>query len=172
MALNKQGNLNAFLDVSAGSGTRAPRQRQAYASKRLQRVLTDFRESQKAGSTASSEKSRSRSGSESEQGSGPEKKRRKTAPGATSSAKGKARRSGKVALRKGAGSSSKGKKRSKGKEAASSDEDAFVGSGGEPDVVDIEVPLAVKLRPRPKPRPIRKVAKTNEPSPDGSEGEV
>ena len=169
MALNKQGNLNGFLDVSAGSGTRAPRQRQAYASKRLQRVITDFRKSQKAGSTASSEKSRSRSGSESEQGSGPEKKRRKTAPAATRSAKGAARRSGKVAGQKHAGSSSKGKKRSKD---GSTDEDAFVGSGGDPDVVDIEVPLAVKLRPRPKPRPIRKVVKTNDPSPDGSEGEV
>lgn len=172
MALNKQGNLNAFLDVSAGSGTRAPRQRQAYASKRLQRVITDFRKSQKAGSTASSEKSRSRSGSESEKDSGPEKKRRKTAPTATSSAKGTAKRSGKVAGQKRAGSSSKGKKRSKGKEDVSSDEDTFVGSGGDPDVVDIEVPLAVKLRPRPKPRPIRKVAKTNEPSPDDSEAEV
>ncbi|CAK5268406.1 unnamed protein product [Mycena citricolor] len=40
--LNKQGNLNTFLDVS-GSGTIAPRQRQAYTSKRLQKVVSDFR---------------------------------------------------------------------------------------------------------------------------------
>ncbi|KAI4518714.1 PIN domain-like protein [Schizophyllum commune Loenen D] len=40
---NKQGTLNSFLDVSLGTGTHAPRKRQAYASKRLQQVVSDFR---------------------------------------------------------------------------------------------------------------------------------
>lgn len=39
---NRQGNLNEFLDIGDG-GTHAPRKRQAYASKRLQQVVTDFR---------------------------------------------------------------------------------------------------------------------------------
>ncbi|KAI5836392.1 hypothetical protein K523DRAFT_258483 [Schizophyllum commune Tattone D] len=39
----KQGTLNSFLDVSLGTGTHAPRKRQAYASKRLQQVVSDFR---------------------------------------------------------------------------------------------------------------------------------
>lgn len=49
-ALNRQGNLNEYLDISAGSGTHAPRHRQVYASKRLQQVISDFRKQQKNGS--------------------------------------------------------------------------------------------------------------------------
>lgn len=45
-ALNKQGNLNEFLNVAGGSGTAAPRKRQAYASKRLQQIVSDFRSQQ------------------------------------------------------------------------------------------------------------------------------
>ncbi|EIW84325.1 hypothetical protein CONPUDRAFT_100293 [Coniophora puteana RWD-64-598 SS2] len=43
---NKQGNLNVFLDVSSGTGSYAPRKRQAYGSKRLQQVVSDFRKEQ------------------------------------------------------------------------------------------------------------------------------
>jgi DNA excision repair protein ERCC-5 len=46
-ALNRQGNLNEFFDVTSGSGTAAPRKRQAYASKRLQQIVSDFRKQQK-----------------------------------------------------------------------------------------------------------------------------
>ncbi|KAG1750845.1 hypothetical protein EDB19DRAFT_2009468 [Suillus lakei] len=35
-AMNRQGNLNSFFDVVPGSGSYAPRKRQAYGSKRLQ----------------------------------------------------------------------------------------------------------------------------------------
>ncbi|KAK7033213.1 hypothetical protein R3P38DRAFT_2619130 [Favolaschia claudopus] len=48
-ALNKQGDLNGFFDI-AGSGTVAPRKRQAYSSKRLQQVVSDFRKKRKLGS--------------------------------------------------------------------------------------------------------------------------
>jgi DNA excision repair protein ERCC-5 len=44
--LNKQGNLNEFFDITAGSGTYAPTKRQAYASKRLQHVVSEFRSAQ------------------------------------------------------------------------------------------------------------------------------
>ncbi|KAJ7928931.1 hypothetical protein B0H13DRAFT_2228860 [Mycena leptocephala] len=48
-ALNKQGDLNGFFDIS-GSGIVAPRKRQAYASKRLQQVVSDYRKKRKHGS--------------------------------------------------------------------------------------------------------------------------
>lgn len=42
-AINKQSNLNSFFDITAGVGSYAPKQKQAYASKRLQKVVSDFR---------------------------------------------------------------------------------------------------------------------------------
>ncbi|KAG9018251.1 DNA repair protein rad2 [Tulasnella sp. 427] len=42
-AINKQSNLNSFFDITAGTGSYAPKQKQAYASKRLQKVVSDFR---------------------------------------------------------------------------------------------------------------------------------
>ncbi|KAF8575156.1 PIN domain-like protein [Ramaria rubella] len=45
-AANKQGTLNNYFDISLGSGTYAPRRRQAYSSKRLQQVVADFRAAQ------------------------------------------------------------------------------------------------------------------------------
>ncbi|KAF9490373.1 PIN domain-like protein [Pleurotus eryngii] len=44
-ALNKQGTLNEYFDLSVGQSTYAPRKRTAYASKRLQKVVADFRKS-------------------------------------------------------------------------------------------------------------------------------
>ena len=41
--MNKQSNLNGFFDISAGAGTYAPHQKNAYASKRLQKLVTNFR---------------------------------------------------------------------------------------------------------------------------------
>ncbi|KAG6900803.1 hypothetical protein C0993_000122 [Termitomyces sp. T159_Od127] len=58
-ALNKQSNLTEFFDMSTGSGTFAPKKRQAYASKRLQNVVDDFR--RKRGRTSESFSSRSQS---------------------------------------------------------------------------------------------------------------
>lgn len=45
-ALNKQGTLNGFFDMSVGTGAYAPRKRQPYASKRLQKVVSEFRKEQ------------------------------------------------------------------------------------------------------------------------------
>ncbi|KAF8501684.1 hypothetical protein F5888DRAFT_1875010 [Russula emetica] len=46
-ALNRQGNLNEFFGVKSTGGVIAPRNRKAYASKRLQQVVNDFREQQR-----------------------------------------------------------------------------------------------------------------------------
>jgi DNA excision repair protein ERCC-5 len=43
---NKQGTLNGFFDVSVGTGAYEPRKRQAYESKRLQKVVSEFRKEQ------------------------------------------------------------------------------------------------------------------------------
>ncbi|OJA13616.1 hypothetical protein AZE42_03967 [Rhizopogon vesiculosus] len=54
-SMNRQGNLTSFFDVAPGSGSYAPKKRQAYGSKRLQQVVTDFRKQQaqrKRGSTS------------------------------------------------------------------------------------------------------------------------
>lgn len=51
---NKQGTLSAFFDISVGTGTYAPRKKQAYASKRLQKIVQDYRKERKqqGGSTS------------------------------------------------------------------------------------------------------------------------
>ncbi|GJJ08585.1 hypothetical protein Clacol_002804 [Clathrus columnatus] len=51
-AVNKQGTLNNYFETSFGSGISAPRRRQAYSSKRLQQVVTDFRAAQKSAGIA------------------------------------------------------------------------------------------------------------------------
>jgi len=43
-ALNQQSNLNEYFGVNSAGGVIAPRNRKAYASKRLQQVVNDFRE--------------------------------------------------------------------------------------------------------------------------------
>ncbi|KIK41973.1 hypothetical protein CY34DRAFT_172258 [Suillus luteus UH-Slu-Lm8-n1] len=53
-AMNRQGNLNSFFEVAPGSGSYAPRKRQAYGSKRLQQVVTDFRNQQAKRNTSAS----------------------------------------------------------------------------------------------------------------------
>lgn len=69
--MNKQGDLNEFFDISSGSGTRAPRQRQAFASRRLQQVISDFRKQQRSGSITPESRSPSRATSK-DSGSGNE----------------------------------------------------------------------------------------------------
>ena len=83
--MNKQGNLNEFFDVSAGSGTQAPRKRQAYTSKRLQQVVSEFRnERAKLKASKPPTPAASKSGGESSaemsesEADGPAKKRRNT----------------------------------------------------------------------------------------------
>lgn len=46
VSMNRQGNLNGFFDMAPGAGLCVPRKRQAYASKRLQQVVSDFRKEQ------------------------------------------------------------------------------------------------------------------------------
>lgn len=159
LALNKQGNLNEFFDVSAGSGTYAPRKRQAYASKRLQQVVSDFRKRRKSGSSSPTPDSQLQSDSPSGDEEASPAKKRKTGTSSTSKrgkAKGRAesslvraKRGGKVKDPLVSGKKSKTKTKT---DLLSDEEDAFP----ETDIVNIEVPLSAELRPRPKPRPAYK----------------
>ncbi|KAH7913580.1 hypothetical protein BJ138DRAFT_1177958 [Hygrophoropsis aurantiaca] len=45
-SMNRQGDLNGYLNVATAGGSYAPRKRQAYGSKRLQQVVSDFRKQQ------------------------------------------------------------------------------------------------------------------------------
>ena len=151
--MNKQGNLNEFFDVSAGSGTYAPRKRQAYSSKRLQQVVSEFRSEKaklKTGNspTPAASEGSTGSGADNDIDEGPTKKRRKTKAkgkekeGAARRGKGRGRATATPAARKKATS----------KPAGDSEEDGddYVGDTG--DVVGF-VP---QLRPRPKPKPAYK----------------
>jgi DNA excision repair protein ERCC-5 len=57
-AANKQSNLDAYLGGSIGSvgGSAVPRKRQAYTSKRLQKVVTDYRDEQRKRSRANAKR--------------------------------------------------------------------------------------------------------------------
>lgn len=91
-AMNKQGNLNDFFDVTSGNGTYAPRKRQAYASKRLQQVVSDWRREQQKPTGESEE--------------GPAKKKVKTkSPAGASRKKGGRARGGSTRKEKHASSS-------------------------------------------------------------------
>ncbi|KAG5646986.1 hypothetical protein DXG03_001710 [Asterophora parasitica] len=167
-ALNKQSNLSNFFDMSAGSGTYAPKKRQVYASKRLQNVVDDFRKSTKRarGSVALASGSGSRSGqsdSDEDFDSTPAKKRKKVGNGngkgksrAAASFSGKGR--GKTAT---AQAPAKGQRRARAKKKPSSDDDFQVEDVSDPEATLVEIPpdpvVAARLRPRPKPRPKRKM---------------
>ncbi|KAK0485261.1 hypothetical protein IW261DRAFT_1461585 [Armillaria novae-zelandiae] len=146
-AMNRQGNLNGFFDVAAGSGTFAPRRRQAYASKRLQQVVSDFRKKRKAavGSSGSVDEG---SDSDVNEEDITVKKKAKT------SSKGKTGRES-ISHRRGRGRG-RGRPSSTRKTAehSSSEDDEF----REEAVMTVEAPLSAQLRPRPKPKPIYKGA--------------
>ncbi|KAI5122769.1 hypothetical protein M0805_009851 [Coniferiporia weirii] len=63
-AANRQGTLNDFFSVSLGNGAAEPRKNQAYASRRLQALVTEHRKAQKqrTGSNASTSRSGSTTG--------------------------------------------------------------------------------------------------------------
>ncbi|KIM39948.1 hypothetical protein M413DRAFT_19658 [Hebeloma cylindrosporum] len=172
-ALNKQGNLNTYLDITAGSGTHAPRQRQAYASKRLQQVISDFRKAQKSGSLTPSSRSGSvavqdedegnNNGSGSEEEERPKKRKRKQStpiasgsktkkgprpPAKVSRGRGRAKRKGKARVANSASPDN-------GDSGMSGEDDAFVPSGVDA-VADRDVLHEFTLRPRPKPKPKQK----------------
>ena len=175
--MNKQSNLNTFLDISAGSGTHAPRQRQAYASKRLQQVISDFRKAQKSGSVTPSSPSGSTaiqgddhngdSGGE-EEGRPAKKRKRKLSAPITfdSKVKGGSRSRAPVTVSRGRGRArAKGKARGTNSRKSTSPSDNGLDMSGEDDedgafiaaavdaVIDREVLHEFTLRPRPKPRP-------------------
>ncbi|KAF7336705.1 PIN domain-like protein [Mycena venus] len=138
-ALNKQGDLNGYFDI-AGSGTVAPRQRQAYASKRLQQVVSDFRKKRKHSSKSPAAPDTPDGNSQSEDDSDvPTTKKVKVGKAKTGTAtkRGTGRSRGRGA-----------KKGSSRKKVASEDEAEFEG-----DAVGSESgpAQAAKLRPRPKP---------------------
>uniref|UniRef100_A0A0W0EXN2 XPG-I domain-containing protein n=2 Tax=Moniliophthora roreri TaxID=221103 RepID=A0A0W0EXN2_MONRR len=162
-ASNKQGSLNEFFDVSGGSGTLAPRKRQAYASKRLQQVVSDFRKKRRsASSIPAGDDGDVDNENDAELGGAPPAKRAKSStsrkgqaqssPGVTQGTRGRGAKRG----RNGRGGS-----RGRGRRTASavpsgigdiddSDESAEF---NQTEATEEPLPLAVDLRPRPKPKP-------------------
>ncbi|KAJ7030398.1 hypothetical protein C8F04DRAFT_1113495 [Mycena alexandri] len=134
-ALNKQGNLDGFFDIT-GSGTIAPRKRHAYASKRLQQVVSDFRKKRKHGSKSPAASTGENSPSEDEDV--PVKKK----------AKGKSKAVSAPKRGTGRGRGRGAKKGSSRKKMVSEDEAEF--QGVEPEAKS-GLGLTAQLRPRPKP---------------------
>lgn len=186
-AVNQQSNLNDFLGVGGGSGTMAPRQRQAYASKRLQEVVKDFRKRRAGASREQSAAVEAKEDDDGEEREGPpaKKKRKATAGAAGTKRKGKAKAKSMAAegdeageagietsstnKRKTAPRKKAGAAKRRGKKKASTPNESDEDSGSEFDetgdgTVDVEVPLKVELRPRPKPRPLKRPL---EKSPEG-----
>ncbi|KZT07787.1 PIN domain-like protein [Laetiporus sulphureus 93-53] len=144
--LNKQGNLTSFFDVPLG-GNAAPRKRQAYASKRLQQVVSDFRkERARQQSVEASAAERDASFSDKEPEEKPAKRRKTTA------SKGKSQdRGGKKAARGRGGKTARGRRAKR----TSEKRQATLASEGDKDAPNEPhsppPPLAVNLRPRPTP---------------------
>ncbi|KAF9485169.1 PIN domain-like protein [Pholiota conissans] len=178
-ALNKQGTLNDYLDLSAGNGSYAPRQRQAYASKRLQQVISDFRKSRKNGSVrpqspAASTNVEQEQNSDYEEATATKKRKRSETP-ASEGSKGKGKAKAKVSTSRPAraargaagGAKARGRGRGgksragKGKAREFSESDEDTGSPSERDdftppqndEVVMHREIELNLRPRPKPRP-------------------
>ncbi|KAJ7707605.1 hypothetical protein B0H17DRAFT_1033205 [Mycena rosella] len=135
-ALNKQGDLNGFFDVT-GSGSAVPRKRQAYDSKRLQQVVSEFRKKRKHGSKSPAAGAQSEN-SQSEDDI-PVKKKTKTGKAKTVS----------VAKRGTARGRGRGAKKSTSRKKVISDDEAEFQSA-EVNTVP-ESGSAGRLRPRPKP---------------------
>jgi len=184
-ALNRQGNLNDFLDISAGSGTHAPRKNRAYESKRLQQVISDFRKKKRQDNSSNAPVSASQSGSQDESedvqeetsikrqrtssttGESAIKKKGRTTTTASSASRGKRKpgTSSAVARGRGRGRGRTGQTRaqarkSKAHESSSELSEENMGDG---DSDDIFVPAATgeanQPKPRPRPRPTYKGAR-------------
>ncbi|KAF9647971.1 PIN domain-like protein [Thelephora ganbajun] len=152
-AANKQSNLDAYFGDSIGSvgGSAVPRKRQAYTSKRLQKVVTDYREEQRKRSrdlnVDGSRERDPRSGSVT--GTGKTSKPATAAPTKRKGAgeKCKTRKSSKVTST--ASRSTKRKKRA-------NDSDDYDDEGEYADADEV-----APLPARPRPKPVRKKANTN-----------
>jgi DNA excision repair protein ERCC-5 len=142
--------LNDFFDITGGSGTYAPRNRQAYASKRLQQVVNDFRSKRKRGFASPAPSSRSQSGSESEKEPVPTKKKKTAADKGKGNARASTSRREKGGARARGGGSPWRPKQTMG----SSTDDEFEGTK-EPQQEFFDNPpdpvVVARLRPRPKP---------------------
>ncbi|EPQ52893.1 hypothetical protein GLOTRDRAFT_10815, partial [Gloeophyllum trabeum ATCC 11539] len=157
-ALNRQGNLNTFLDVTAGSGTYAPRKRQAYTSKRLQEVVTNFRKQRsKSGDAASASASPAPQEGAEEESRQPAAKKRKTGAkkngeAVQSTAKRGAAKEAKASKR-GRGRAASSKRRARKSDTEDDEGSDFAGRSQAPsgDGDESAEPLRVQLRPRPKP---------------------
>ncbi|KAI0719319.1 hypothetical protein C8T65DRAFT_636320 [Cerioporus squamosus] len=183
---NAQGNLAGFFDIPLG-GNAAPRKRQAYTSKRLQQVVSDFRK-QQAKLRNSSTPSAEGEGDESDfkpdtEIAPPAKKRKKTGEG---KGKGKAKTKADAAggadvgappvrgdggrgSGRGRGRGGKRASKKRARSASDSEDDESVAEE-QPAAADIPAPSREELglRPRPKPRPVRKSA----PGAEEAEGQV
>ena len=182
-ALNKQGNLNEFLDVSAGSGTYAPRKSRAFQSKRLHEVISEFRKKKRQQNGSNTPDPASQPGDGDSQGEnedveteeGMSRKRQRTTMekkgGTTTPSRGKgkfgtssavARGNGGKGRRKGRGGTCRTRARkSKNQESLSELSEEDVNEDGDNDefvpgpAKDSEA-VEVNLRPRPRPRPTYK----------------
>lgn len=188
-AMNRQGNLLGFLDVPAGGAV--PRKRQAYTSKRLQQVVSDFRKKQAANANSEAEgpgssRSGDVSGAEENETEERPKKRKKTtakekegASGSAGATRGTSKRGARGTGGRGRGARGcggvKATRGTKGKKAAVAAATQDVsGSEAEDDfdatMQDPPEPLNVSLRPRPKPTPIPKPSVV--PSEEGDDPDV
>ncbi len=173
---NAQGNLAGYFDLPIGANA-APRKRQAYASKRLQQVVTDFRKQQaRQRNSATPSLGDDGDASDSEpnvEESRPAKKRRKTdesKPKGKGRGKGKAKaaegKDGASSTARGGGGPGRGRGRGRGAKRTSKkrerspseteEDEEFVGD--QPPATNLPGPSREELglRPRPKPRPVVK----------------
>lgn len=101
-ALNRQGNLNEFFGVNSAGGVIAPRNRKAYASKRLQQVVNDFREQRRKEGKSSKKTNNGTSSAQDESSSSSSLEGNDTAPRPVAK-RGKGRRGGLVGAAAGKG---------------------------------------------------------------------
>ncbi len=150
---NQQGSLTSFFDVPVGGA--APRKRQAYASKRLQQVVSDFRKRQaadrKSGSRSQSAGSNDQEESDPETmpASRPQKKRKTGGEQGTRGARGRGRGRGRARGRGRGGAAARRKKN----DDVETTEESSVSEGELPSIA--ETP-SVPDKPRPRPRPAYK----------------
>lgn len=187
-ALNRQNNLNEFLDISAGSGTHAPRRNRAYESKRLQQVISEFRKKQRSssntpvpGSQTGDGNSQDESESVKEVEEGTSRKRQRTSSKTngksgvkkgrtTASSRGKGKSGTSLAVTRGRGRGGSGQTRTRARKSKVQESSSELGEQMDEDEdSDVFVPGAandaisqtgeVNLRPRPRPRPTYKGAR-------------
>ncbi|KAH0833032.1 PIN domain-like protein [Lanmaoa asiatica] len=150
---NRQGSLNTFLDVESGAGSYAPRKRQAYASKRLQQVVSDFRKERaklQDRNTESTVPSQDGDFAPGDETGLPTKRRRTTSSnkGKNSSLKRASIQTGKTRQKRASTTGRKGK--GKGI-TASAEEEGMDDRDGLPAGLIPSQPLGVQLRPRAEP---------------------